>query len=239
MKKGRNGSEPQVDSQSVGSVSLGDEEEKAMCIDPFGPKTRPIAYVLHVPRLTETARQHGYALAVHGSLQRDLDLIAVPWSEVASSPEDLIMALCQRVGGFMMPNEEAMEKPHGRKAWIIHLGAGLYIDLSIMPRQNDMVRLKKRRGNMPLIERPRPNGPVPNELHRRLGRVSDSAQSAGSAEKFKRAHELLVKLDRELLLVGDEDAIRLDIEIQSLLKRVCHIRWPNAEMSLQGSERTP
>lgn len=114
-----------------------DAEEKVMCIDPFGPKVRPLAYVLHVPRLTETARQHGYALAVHGSLQRDLDLIACPWSEVVSEPEVLIRALCQRVGGFMLPTETAMNKPHGRKAWMIHLGAGLYIDLSIMPQKYD------------------------------------------------------------------------------------------------------
>lgn len=115
--------------------TLSQEEEKAMCMDPFGPKSRPVAYVLHVPRLTETARQHGYALAVHGSLQRDLDLVAVPWSDVASDPEELVMALCQRVGGFMLPDEKATKKPHGRLAWIIHLGAGLYIDLSVMPRR--------------------------------------------------------------------------------------------------------
>ena len=112
------------------------ERDQAMLADPFGPKVRPIAYVLHVPRLAETARQHGYALAVHGSLQRDLDLLACPWSEVASAPEELIHALCRRVGGFMLEGEKAMEKPHGRRAWIIHLGAGLYIDLSVMPRLN-------------------------------------------------------------------------------------------------------
>lgn len=105
-----------------------------MLKDPFGPKARPVAYVCHLPRLATVAREHGYALAVHGSLQRDMDLIAVPWSEVAADPEELVMAICRSAGGFMLPTETATLKPHGRKAWIIHLGAGLYIDLSITPK---------------------------------------------------------------------------------------------------------
>ncbi len=46
-----------------------------------------LAYMVGIyPQLVEEARRHGYALAPHGSLQRDLDLIAVPWSEEAAAP---------------------------------------------------------------------------------------------------------------------------------------------------------
>ena len=105
-----------------------------MLLDPHGPKVRPLAYACMLPRLTTVAREYGYALAVHGSLQRDLDLIAVPWSEVAVPAEDLIFAIANSAGGFMFPHEKGIEKPHGRRAWVIHLGAGMYIDLSVMPR---------------------------------------------------------------------------------------------------------
>ncbi len=113
------------------------EEAKALLQDRFGPKVRPIAYVCHLPRITAKAREYGYAIAVHGSLQHDFDLVAVPWSEVASDADTLLKAICEVTGGFMLSHEKATQKPHGRLAWIIHLGAGLYIDLSVMPRKQD------------------------------------------------------------------------------------------------------
>jgi hypothetical protein len=118
----------------------GEEKVQAMLADPFGPKARPIAYVCHVPRITALAREYGYAIGLHGSLQRDLDLIAVPWSEVAAPAEELVMAIARVVGGFMLEGERAMDKPHGRRAWIIHLGRALYIDLSVMPREADRAK---------------------------------------------------------------------------------------------------
>lgn len=112
------------------------EATQALLKDRYGPKVRPIAYVCHVPRITAVAREHGYAIGIHGSLQRDLDLIAVPWSEVAVDAAALVRAICEVVGGFIMPHqEEPTKKPHGRLAWTIQLGAGLYIDLSVTPKQ--------------------------------------------------------------------------------------------------------
>lgn len=110
------------------------EETKALLLDRYGPKVRPIAYICHLPRMTAKAREFGYALSVHGSLQRDMDLIACPWSKDAADEQELLEALCETVGGFMLKHETGCDKPHGRRAWIIHMGAGLYIDLSIMPK---------------------------------------------------------------------------------------------------------
>lgn len=115
---------------------VAEEATQALLKDRYGPKVRPIAYVCHVPRITAVAREHGYAIGIHGSLQRDLDLIAVPWSEVAVDAKDLVYAVCEVVGGFILPHqEEPTQKPHGRLAWTIQLGAGLYIDLSVTPKQ--------------------------------------------------------------------------------------------------------
>ena len=93
-------------------------------------------YAALLPKLQEVARRHGYALPVHGSLQRDLDVVAVPWTDDASDPVALIKALAERAGGFI-PEGQAKTglKPHGRLAVTIYLGGqGGYIDLSVMPR---------------------------------------------------------------------------------------------------------
>ena len=115
------------------------------------------AYVALIPTFQEAAREVGYALAVHGSLGRDLDLVAVPWTEEAVSAEELILRLLS--AGFFQqahlnPHTDPPEgqqpdpskgngsapalRPHGRKAWSIHFhghnGRALYLDVSVMPR---------------------------------------------------------------------------------------------------------
>ena len=88
------------------------------------------------PRLREVARQHGYALALHGTLAKDLDVLAAPWTEEAVDEGTLVKALVECAGGFIAPGSGREHKPHGRMAWAIHLGrAGGYIDLSVMPRR--------------------------------------------------------------------------------------------------------
>lgn len=97
-----------------------------------------------LPIVRNVAREHGYAIAVHGSQVRDLDLVAVPWVDEAAAPEVLIEAIRAAVGGFILNRENAdpsdftgrnpEPKPHGRLGWSIHLGGGPYLDLSVMPR---------------------------------------------------------------------------------------------------------
>lgn len=95
------------------------------------------------PRLAETARSLGYALALHGTLGRDLDLIAAPWIENASEPAELVTAIANSCGGWAAefantgegePEQMPRLKPHGRLAWLIFMrGSSGYIDLSVMP----------------------------------------------------------------------------------------------------------
>jgi hypothetical protein len=94
--------------------------------------------------LAEVAQEHGYALAVHGSVSRDFDLIAVPWVESASDAETLIRAIAERMSYTMdtaITPDKLMEppytehRPHGRRSWCIPLDCGAYIDISVMPRE--------------------------------------------------------------------------------------------------------
>jgi len=95
----------------------------------------PICCLAWLPRAVKVAKEHGYALTVHGSLARDYDFVAVPWTENADEPSELADALLRACGGFIAPHEAKdvpIHKPHGRLCWPIHLGAGQYIDLSVM-----------------------------------------------------------------------------------------------------------
>jgi len=89
--------------------------------------------------IAHAARAHHYAIGVHGSLNYDLDLIAVPWADEASDPDTLVSAILDDLG-FPVESRarevasEWVDKPHGRRATRILLGTGLYIDLSVTPR---------------------------------------------------------------------------------------------------------
>ncbi len=96
------------------------------------PSYAPVYAAALYPELAKLAREHGYALAVHGSLQRDFDLIAVPWVDRPSEPHLLVDAITTafdvRVVGSWA------EKPHGRLAVSISVGHGFcQLDLSFMP----------------------------------------------------------------------------------------------------------
>lgn len=93
----------------------------------------PVIGVLYV--LRHTARRSGYAVAVHGSMARDLDVIAVPWAVGAVTPAELVERILTAIGGTFTPGQEnPIHKPHGRLAYAINLHpTGMYVDLSVIP----------------------------------------------------------------------------------------------------------
>jgi hypothetical protein len=97
------------------------------------------AYAALIDPIRKVARQFGYAVAQHGTLARDIDLLAVPWSEEAVDPQLLVEAIAELVKAYeggrfgIIDGDCPRAKPHGRLAWSIH-GWAFYIDLSIMPR---------------------------------------------------------------------------------------------------------
>lgn len=102
-------------------------------LDEKKPTYAPAYMVGIYPALATKAREHGYALALHGSIQRDLDVIAIPWIETVSTPEQLVIALCEEFDAE--PNHPLTEPtihPHGRISYSIPLWWGAYIDLSII-----------------------------------------------------------------------------------------------------------
>src|ERR1700733_1051695 len=92
-----------------------------------------------IPVLRAEARECGYGLGVHGSLQRDLDLIAVPWVTKHVKPLTLALRLHSSVskyevsGHWLHVTKNVTTKPCGRLAYAMYLGTHAYIDLSVMP----------------------------------------------------------------------------------------------------------
>ena len=90
-----------------------------------------------------TCRSLGYALAVHGSLRRDVDVVAVPWTEKAAPISQAMLATAvydtllrmDLAIGWGAPGEVGEAKPNGRHAWCIVLKGEpfLYLDLSVLP----------------------------------------------------------------------------------------------------------
>lgn len=99
--------------------------------------SRTTFYAALYPSLRQAARELGWALALHGSLSKDLDLLAVPWTEDAASEDALVRAIVEAASGFISRSDkDTREKPHGRRAYTIHLGSsGGYVDLSVMPQR--------------------------------------------------------------------------------------------------------
>lgn len=100
-------------------------------------------YLSRLPAIRAAAHALGYAIGLHGSCRRDLDLIAAPWRDGAADADTLAHAVAQAACGIDRAGSYDWEqKPAGRlatsipicwPAWHGQVGAG-HIDLSVMPK---------------------------------------------------------------------------------------------------------
>lgn len=96
---------------------------------------------LILPAMRRAAKDAGYAITVHGSLNRDIDLVAIPWREhnvwtMDALIESLVGAMRGIVGRAHSHDKEWTAKPHGRRAKMLLAWVGensANIDLSVMP----------------------------------------------------------------------------------------------------------
>lgn len=112
----------------------------------FVPASLVCIYAQLLPRIRTRAKALGYAIAVHGTMTRDFDLLAVPWVDEARPAKELVDAIAQEVSGFVIGrsdddealkrgelSQEPTKQPHGRMSWNICWGGRAFIDLSVMP----------------------------------------------------------------------------------------------------------
>jgi len=99
-------------------------------------------YRFVLPKIRGAARDCGYAIGLHGSVRRDLDLIAVPWVLTHVDKDTLASAIQEAACGLKSESYTWEQKPCGRLAtsfpvcWTWHeeppiLSNG-HIDLSVV-----------------------------------------------------------------------------------------------------------
>lgn len=97
-------------------------------------KTKPHFYAVCLPEMQRIAKKLGYNLIVHGSMDRDLDLVAVPWVNEPSSHFSLLTQLDQYLNGSARYDDpEIFESgymfsvlPGGRSSYVINIYRGGY-----------------------------------------------------------------------------------------------------------------
>lgn len=100
--------------------------------DQIKPNFGPVYAAAMYPGLAKIFQRHGYALACHGSLARDFDLIAVPWAESVSDRDDVLADVTKEYALRLIGCPEP--RNHGRVAYTLSCGFGeCAIDLSFLP----------------------------------------------------------------------------------------------------------
>lgn len=96
---------------------------------------RATFYSVLYNRFRAAALECGYALALHGSMAKDMDLLAVPWVEDSKTPDELVSAISDCIDGTVWKGHHLLdrhEKPHGRISYTLSIMGDWQIDLSIM-----------------------------------------------------------------------------------------------------------
>jgi hypothetical protein len=77
----------------------------------------------------------GWALGLHGSLNSDMDIMAMPWTAEAVTPAELIQNILNCFDDSIWKEKEYKPftgKPHGRIVYTISIFADFYLDISII-----------------------------------------------------------------------------------------------------------
>lgn len=114
-----------------------------------------------LPRIRKAAKELGYAIAIHGTMTRDLDLLAVPWVDSAAEPLALVKMIADEIDGYVIGDrtdergyisDHPTEQPHGRLSWNICWGGKAFIDLSVMQRTVSHAELESLRSSLNTAE---------------------------------------------------------------------------------------
>lgn len=110
---------------------------------------KPSWYAINFEPLKEIALKYGYNLVLHGSLNRDMDLIAIPWAaELVGTVADMIVEMSVFIGGYVLYEDDVghiafRDMYHGRINYVININRGgkktdyadsmWYLDISVTP----------------------------------------------------------------------------------------------------------
>lgn len=111
-------------------------------------KAKPVFYSYCYESLKAIAKENGYNLLINGSLNRDMDLVAIPWIDDPNPHSEVLKEFCAYLGVPYLTNQNDEPchftvLPGGRSSYVIDLNRGgkwnkysdeqWYIDLSFTP----------------------------------------------------------------------------------------------------------
>ena len=110
---------------------------------------KPGLYSLFFYDLKQIAKRYGYNLVLHGSLNRDLDLIAIPWVDKPKPEQNMIKSFQRYLSGFtttcpdgkvhftVLPGNRhsyiiELNRGNRRGEWMRHKDEQYYLDISVV-----------------------------------------------------------------------------------------------------------
>jgi hypothetical protein len=103
---------------------------------------KPSLYAFYFEAIKKIGLGYGYNIVLHGSMNRDLDLIAIPWRENVKSHENMVKAIAKFIGGEIMMQLRSTKNIKGVKYQTTYHGRMQYvinINRSISYKHNGMV----------------------------------------------------------------------------------------------------
>ena len=90
--------------------------------------------------LKQSALNSGWALGLHGSLNNDMDIMAMPWTEEAVSREEFIKNLSDCFVDNVFKDLHVIpfcQKPNGRIVYTMSIWKDYYLDINIIEKKEE------------------------------------------------------------------------------------------------------
>lgn len=105
---------------------------------------RPAFFASMYEDIRNCAMSWGWAVALHGSLMNDMDIMAMPWTEETIKFEELVDKISKLFDDNSLAENYTItydEKPHHRVVATIPIWADFYLDISTIDTRKTMERI--------------------------------------------------------------------------------------------------
>jgi hypothetical protein len=93
---------------------------------------RAVFYAALWNDLRQAAMDKGWALALHGSLASDMDIMAMPWIKEATTDNEMIEALKNCFTDAECIGLEVSDMPNNRRVFTLSIWADFYLDVNVI-----------------------------------------------------------------------------------------------------------
>lgn len=108
---------------------------------------RPAFYASIYEDIRQCAMDCGWAVALHGSLSSDMDIMALPWTDQAATFEELVKKIQLLFDDNSIAELYSItysEKPHGRTVATIPIWGDFYLDISTVDIRKTLQEIVER-----------------------------------------------------------------------------------------------